>query len=76
MGVVMLAETVSGKIDTADIFFLVAMILALLAAILYAMGTRPVVVHEGHAHRTNVSIWAPVAGWLAVASAALAWWVL
>jgi hypothetical protein len=67
----MLADIASGNTDTADAFFLIAAILALLAAILYAIGARPVHTTDGVA-RTNVGVWAPTLGWLAVACAAFA----
>jgi hypothetical protein len=60
----MIAAIASGNSDTAEIFFLVAMILAVLAAVAYAV------------RRTDVIVWAPVLLSLAVASAALAWLVL
>lgn len=76
----MISAIVEGKADTADLFFLFATILAFIAAVLYALATRPAahtaVDHEGHVHRTHVSVWAPVAGWLAVACFSLAWFVL
>jgi len=66
----------SGNIDTADLFFLLSTILAVVAAVLYAMATRPVVAHGDHVHRNNISVWAPVAGWLALACLAFGWLVL
>lgn len=60
----MLAEISSGNADTADVFFLVALILALVAALLY--GSR----------RTEAVPWAPVMLSLAVASLSLSWLVL
>lgn len=56
---------VSGNITAADLFFLLAVILGLIAAGL-SFSTRP----ENH-HRYSF-----VAGWLAVASIALGWFVL
>jgi len=60
----MIAQIIDSKIDTADIFFLFAFILALVAAILYAVRTA------------EITRWAPVAGWLGASFAFLAFWVL
>ena len=60
----MFADIASGEVDTADIFFLFAVILGVVAAIAYA--TR----------RADAVVWAPVLGWLGFACAALAWLVL
>jgi len=60
----MLADISSGNTETADVFFLVALILALVAALLY--GSR----------RADAAPWAPVMLCLAVASVSLAWLVL
>jgi len=69
---------VNGNVDLADVLFLAATILAVVAAILYAMATRPVThtTNDGHVHGTHPSVWAPFAGWLAVACFALGWFVL
>ena len=61
---IMIADISTGNTGTADVFFLVALILALVAALLY--GSR----------RTDAVPWAPVLLSLAVASASLAWLVL
>jgi len=71
----MLAQIIEGEVDTADVFFLLATILAVLAAILYALGTR-VVAHDDHTHRVSSAVWGPVLGWAAVACFAFAWFVL
>lgn len=60
----MYAAIVEGKIDTADVFFLVAVILAVIAAALYA------------AAEARITRWAPVLLSLAVGSVALALLVL
>jgi hypothetical protein len=60
----MLADISTGNTGTADVFFLVALILALVAALLY-----------GSRHATAVP-WAPVMLSLAVASLSLSWLVL
>ena len=60
--------------DTAEIFFAVALFLAAIAAILYAVGTRAVRTTDD-ARTVNVAVWAPVLLSLAVASIGLAWWV-
>jgi hypothetical protein len=60
----MLADIATGNTSTADVFFLVALILALLAAILYAV------------RRPDASPFAPVLLSLAVASLSLSWLVL
>lgn len=65
----------SGNLDAADIFFLVGVILAVVAALLYAMAARPVR-DPTDANRVRVGVWAPVALSLALASTALAWLVL
>jgi len=70
MGII--ADIASGNIDTADLFFLLATILATLAAVVYFVGSRPTA--DGRA--TNVAVWGPVLLSLAVASASLAWLVL
>jgi hypothetical protein len=61
--------------DTAEIFLAIGVILGLLAALLYAIGTRPVRHVDGDHPRVNVALWAPVCLSAAVASIALAWWV-
>ena len=68
----MFAGMVDGKVDTADLFFFFAVILAVVAAVLYMLATRPTPTDR----RVTVAVWAPVAGWLAVASAAVGFWVL
>ena len=60
----MLADIASGNTDTADVFFLIAVIFGVLAAVFYA------------SRRTEITFWAPVLLSLAVASSALAWLVL
>ena len=59
-----IADIASGETDTADLFFLFAVFLAVVAAILYAMRDARVV------------RFAPVTLSLAVGCAALAWLVL
>jgi hypothetical protein len=60
----MLADIASGETDVADAFFLIALILAIIAALAYA------------SRRTDALPWAPVLLSLAFASAAFAWLVL
>jgi hypothetical protein len=60
----MLADISTGNTGTADVFFLVALILALVAALLY--GSR----------RADAVPWGPVMLCLAVASLSLSWLVL
>lgn len=67
----MLAETVQGKADTSDIFFLVGMILAFLAAIAYLVASRP----RGEG-RAPVGHWGPVLLSAALGCVALGLWVL
>ena len=71
---------VNGNFDLADALFLVATILAVVAAILYALRTKPdahtTVDHNNHVHAVHVSVWAPVVGWLAVACLAFGWFQL
>jgi hypothetical protein len=59
-----IADIASGNVDAADIFFVVAVILAVLAALVSVP------------RRTNTAsvllVWAPVLGWLALASTAFA----
>jgi hypothetical protein len=62
----MTADIVSGNTATADVFFLIAVILAVVAAL---ASVRPVRATEGY-------VWAPVAAWLAVAFLGLGWLVL
>ena len=70
----MLADIASGNVDAADVFFLIAVILTAVAALLYAAGNRSV---RGDSARVVTSaVWAPVAAWLGVAFAALGWLVL
>lgn len=54
----------SGNLNAADIFFLLATILAVVAALLAAAATHP------------VSRFYPVAGWIAVAFLAFGWLIL
>lgn len=82
-----LAETVTGKVDTADLFFLLAMILLGAAALLVALANvatpptvesppgepyRRVVVHD-HAPITR---WSLFCAYLGLAFIALGLWVL
>ena len=60
-----LADIANGNLDTADLFFLFAVFLAVLAAILYALADRPQVIR-----------FAPVALSLAVGCGFLALLVL
>ena len=53
----MIADIFSGEVDAADVFFLIATLLAVAAAFLYA------------ARRPDTVVWAPVAGWLGAACA-------
>lgn len=62
----MIADIASGNTATADVFFLIAVILAVIAA---AMSVRPIRATEGY-------VWAPVAAWLSVAFLALGLLVL
>jgi hypothetical protein len=62
------------EVDTADLFFLFATILGALAALLYALGARPVRTDGGRV--VSVGVWAPVCLSLAVACASLALMVL
>jgi len=68
----MLAEISSGNIDAADWFFLVAVVLAVLAAVL-AVPRR---VASDSTVRASTAVWSPVLGWLALGFAALALLVL
>jgi Mn2+/Fe2+ NRAMP family transporter len=61
----MLAEIASGNFDAADAFFLIATILAVLAAVAYALASRPT--------PSRVLVWAPVLLSLSVACVAFAW---
>jgi hypothetical protein len=56
----MFADIASGKTDAADVVFLIAAVLAVVAA--FCFGSR----------RADVVVWAPVLGWLGVACVALA----
>lgn len=68
----MIATIVTGQGDTADVFFLIAVILAAVATLLYAVAAK-----RTHTERSvDVVRWAPVAGWAAVVSLAVAWLVL
>ena len=70
IGLVMLAEISSGNLDTADVFFLIATIVFVLAAI-------AVVVPNRHRGETVVVIpWATVLGYIGLAFTALALLVL
>jgi hypothetical protein len=60
----MLADIASGNTDTADVFFLIAVIFAVLSAVFYS------------SRRAEITFWAPVLLALALASSALAWLVL
>jgi hypothetical protein len=60
--------------DAAEIILAVATFLGLIAAILYALGTRPVTT-GADVQRVNVAVWAPVVLSLALGATALAWWV-
>lgn len=64
MGVMMLADIASGEVDWADIFFLIAVILAVIAALAYA------------SRRTDALPWAPVLLSLAVACISFGWLLL
>jgi hypothetical protein len=63
-----LAQTVSGKVDTADIFFLLALILLVIAALLAAAASL--------SPPQPVGRWAAAVAYLGLACAALALWVL
>jgi hypothetical protein len=60
----MLADIAHGHVDGADVFFLIAVILAVVAGLAYA------------SRRADALPWAPVALSFAVACAALAWLLL
>ena len=60
----MLSDITHGHVDGADAFFLVAVILAVLAAIFYA------------SRRPDTAPWAPVLQALAIAAVAFAWLLL
>lgn len=60
----MLADIAHGHVDGADVFFLLATILAVFATLAYA------------SRRTDALPWAPVLLSLAVACAAFAWLLL
>ena len=60
----MIADIASGETDTADIFFLFAVILMALAGLAYGL------------RRTDTTPWAPVLGWLGGAFLALGLLVL
>jgi hypothetical protein len=69
----MLAEIASGNVDTADVFFLIATILAVAAAVIYALATRPVSTSDTAVRRVNTAVWAPVLVALSIACVAFAW---
>jgi hypothetical protein len=60
----MIADIASGEVDTADLFFLFAILLGVLAAILYAV------------LEARITRWAPVALSLAVTCVAVGFLVL
>lgn len=79
----MIADTISsGHAWGADFCFLLAIIFAGLAAVLYVMaanGTRrQALTDEGRVTvvQAHVLRWAPALGWVAVALAALGWLIL
>lgn len=59
----------NGNPGTAELFFAIATILAVVAALLYAVGSKP------RPTGVSVIVWAPVVLSLALASLALAWWL-
>jgi len=76
----MLADTIStGHGWAADVFFLVAVVLAVVAAVLHALASRPRPA-ERRADGTLVTLhehfWTPVLGWLALGFVALGLLVL
>ena len=59
----LLADIASGEVDTADVLFLVAFVLSLVATFLAAAAS-------------DLRRWSAVAGWAALALVALAWMLL
>ena len=75
-----LAETVYAKFDTADLFFLLATILLVVAALLAAMANATYAYTNDPQHPPRsphpVTRWAAAVAYLGLASAALGLWVL
>jgi hypothetical protein len=77
----MIAEMIEQEFDTADVFFLVAIIIAAVAAVLYAMASTRVTHADGstdpHDHRrAQLAAWGAVAGWISVAFLSAGFFVL
>lgn len=61
-----------GNYDAADVLFLIAVVLAAVATLLYAVAAR-----RTHTERSvEIVRWAPVAGWAAVVVLSVGWLVL
>lgn len=62
----------TGNYNAADVLFLIAVILAALGTLLYAVAAR-----RTHTERSVELVrWAPVAGWAAVVALSVAWLIL
>lgn len=70
----MIADIAVGHHAAADVCFLLAVILAGLAALLVVIPRRRVRDTDGRA--VDYYVWAPLLGWAAVALLALAWLLL